>query len=92
MLRGVTHGADFHFGRAGGNADNHTERGGEPVALSRCLLHQTANHKLGGVEVGDDTLAQGADGADALRFLALHQLGLFADGNQLIGASVESHD
>ena len=47
------------------------------------------DHLLGDLEVGDDPIAQGADGAKVGRGLAKHQLGVVADRADLGHAAAE---
>ena len=92
MFRRVAHGAYFDFRRARGYAHDHAQRRREPVVLGAGLLDEAAYHQLGGVEVGDDALAQGAHGAYAGVPFALHQVGFLAYGDELVGAVVEGDD
>lgn len=92
MFGGVADGTDFHFGGAGGDAYDHPEGGGEPVALGAGLLHEAADHELGGVEVGDYALAEWTHRADAGVALSFHQVGFLSDGDKLFGAGIEGHD
>ena len=80
MFARVAHGADLDLGRARGDADHHAERGGEPAAFRAYHLHHAADHLLGGVEVGDHSVAERTDRADAGRLLAFHLMCHRADG------------
>ena len=92
MLARVADGTDFDLGRTRGNAYDHAQRGREPVILGAHFLDHAADHVLGSVKVGDDTVAQGAHGADALVDLAVHLTGAFTDGDRLVSFGVKCHD
>ena len=55
-------------------------------------LDEAADHHFGGVEVGDDTVPQGADGLDTRIDTFVHQLGLLAEGDAFAGIVVDRHD
>ena len=56
------------------------------------LLDEVAEHRLGDLEVGDDTILEGADRGDAAGRAAEHSLGLVADGENLGGAGLDGDD
>ena len=56
------------------------------LAKPRPRMHpadEVLDHLLGDLEVGDDAVAQGADGLDVAGRAADHLLGLVADGEDL---------
>jgi hypothetical protein len=55
-------------------------------------LDEEPEHLLGRLEVGDDTVLEGADRGDAVRGAADHPLGLGADGEDLAGLGVHRDD
>ncbi len=55
-------------------------------------LDQATHHLLASREVGNDSIAQGANGADIVVCLLIHHLGFLAHGNHLVGAAVQSHN
>ena len=70
--------AAFHRGRAGGHADD--DHGiGEGAAVMH-FADEMLDHFFGDFEIGDDAVAQRADGLDIAGRAAQHQLGLVADG------------
>ena len=89
MLAGVTDGTDLHFGAAGRDADDHTQRGGEPPTAAADHTDHATDHMLGSVEVSDDPFAQGANRADVSIALLVHLAGFGAHGDHLAGAVVE---
>src|SRR5215210_4835436 len=50
------------------------------------LVDEMLDHLLGDVDVGNDSIAQGADGFDLVGRLAHHQLGVLANGLDLLDA------
>ena len=50
------------------------------------LVDEVLDHLLGDIDVGDDAVAQRADGLDLVGGLAHHQLGVFADRLDLLHA------
>ena len=56
------------------------------------LLDKSADHLLGGIEVGDDTVAQRADGAEVLVGFLMHQASLLAHGQRLARLAVKRHN
>ena len=50
------------------------------------LVDEVLDHLLGDIDVGDDAVAQRADRFDLVRGLAHHQLGVVADGLDLLDA------
>ena len=92
MLGGVPHGAFLHLGNARGNADDHAVRGlKQPLARVNHLNH-ALNHFLGGVEIGNYAILQGADGANVIVRFLVHLLGLAAHGDDFIGGAVFGDD
>ncbi len=61
------------------------------MVLGTHLLDHAANHVLGGIEVGDNTVAQRTHGADSLVGLAVHLAGAFTHGDGLAGLGVECY-
>jgi hypothetical protein len=90
VLGGVADGADLHFRGAAGNAHDQLQVRGEKAAVTGVdLADETADHHLGGVEVRDHAVAERTDGADAGIRLLVHQLGLLAEGDALVGCIVD---
>ena len=90
MLGGVADGADLHFRGAAGDAHDQLQVRGEKAAVTGVdLADETADHHLGGVEVRDHAVAERTDGADAGIRLLVHQLGLLAEGDALVGCIVD---
>jgi hypothetical protein len=54
-------------------------------------VDEVAQHLLGGVEVGDDPVLEGADGHDVARGAPDHRLGLGADGQDGVVLGVDGH-
>ena len=75
-------GAALDRGRARGHADD-DQRAGEAAAVVH-LADEVLDHLLGDFEVGDDAVAQRADGLDVAGRAAQHHLGLVADGQHLL--------
>ena len=93
MLGGVADGADLHFRGSAGNAHDQLEVRGEEAAVTGVdLADETADHHLGRVEVRDHAVAERTDGADAGIRLLVHQLGLLAQGDTLVGSIVDGDD
>ena len=82
---GFLHGALFHLGDAGGHAD-HDARAHE-AALVVHLGDEVAEHGFRHLEVGDDAVLHGADGADVAGSAAEHALGLGPHGEHLVVAA-----
>jgi len=55
------------------------------------LLNEVAQHTLGGVEVGNNPIFQGADRDDVARGTTDHLLGLSTDGQDATGVGVDRH-
>ena len=55
----------FNLGAARRDTHHDAQRRREPMVLRAYHLDKSADHQLGGVEVGDNAVAQRADGADA---------------------------
>ena len=91
MFAGVAHGAYLDFCAARGNADHHTESGGEPAAFRTYHPDHTAYHLLGGVEVSYDTVAERTDCPDARRFLPFHLMGRRSYSYQLVALVFDGH-
>lgn len=90
MLARVADCTDFNLGAARRDTHHDAQRRREPMVFRAYHLDKSADHQLGGVEVGDNAVAQRADGADARVLLSLHHLSLFSYGNKL-AFGVESH-
>ena len=91
MLATVAHGAYLNLGRSGGDTYHHSQRWREPVVLFAYFLNHAANHLLGGVEVGNNAVAQRAYGGNALVHLAVHLAGGLAYGDGLHRLGVEGY-
>ena len=76
-LRGFDDGALFHLGSAGRHADNHARADAEAAVMN--LADEVFDHRFRYIEIGDDAIAQGADGDDVPRRAAQHLLGFVAD-------------
>ncbi len=92
VLRTVPHGALLHFGDAARNADHHTQVRGEQLSTGLDHLDHPFDHLFGGLEVRDHTIAQRPHGFDVLVRLAVHLLGLAADGDDTPGGTVHRHN
>ena len=93
VLGGVADGADLHFRGAAGDAHDQLQVRGEEAAVPGVdLADETADHHLGRVEVRDHAVAQRTDGADAGVRLLMHELGLLAEGDALVGCIVDGDD
>ena len=75
-------GAALDRGGAGRHADD-DQRAGEAAAVVH-LADEVLDHLLGDFEVGDHAVAHRADGLDVAGRAAEHQLGLVADGEDLL--------
>ena len=93
MFGGVADGPDFDLGTAAGNAyDDLKVRGEDGVAVVIDLLDKTADHHLGGVEVGDDAIPQGPYRFDSGVGLLVHQLGFLAESDAFACIVIDCHD
>ena len=105
VLGGVTDGTDLHFRGAAGDAHDQLQVRGEEAAVPGVdLADETADHHLGRVEVRDHAVhlgrvevrdhavTQRTDGADAGVRLLMHELGLLAEGDALVGGIVDGDD
>ena len=79
MHGGVLDRALLHLGDAARDGDH--DAGTDEPALAVGLLDEVAEHRLGDLEVGDDTIRA-----------AEHSLGLVADGENLGGAGLDGDD
>ena len=75
-------GALLDRGGARGHADDHPRAGEAAAAIHPA--DEVLDHLLRDLEVGDDAVAQGADGLDVAGRAADHLLGLVADGQDLL--------
>jgi hypothetical protein len=87
---GVFHGAFFDLGDAGGYGDD--DAGADAQGVVVHLADKVAQHRLGDIEVGDDAVFHRADGGDVAGGAAQHAFGFVANGTDLAGLGVESHD
>ena len=93
MLGGVAHGPDFHLGTARRDAHHNLEVGGEEAAvLAVHLLDEAADHHFGGIEVGDNAVAQRPYGLDSGVAALVHELGLRAYGDALAAIVIYCDD
>ena len=93
MFGRVAHGADFHFGGTGRDADHDLEVGSEKaVTLAVHLFDESADHHFRCIEVGDHTVAKGTYGLDPGVGTLLHQFGLLPNGDALVGIVVDGDD
>ena len=93
MLGGVADGPDLHFRGSARDTDDQLEVRGEEAAVTGIdLADEAADHHLGRVEVRDDAVAEGTDGADAGVCLFVHKLGLLAQGDALVVRIVDGDD
>ena len=74
---GIANGAALDTGAARGHADDDF-RIAEQALLAMHLADEMLDHFLGDFDVGDDAVAQGADGLDIVGSLAHHHLGVIA--------------
>ena len=74
------------------DADDHLQAGREQGVLEIDHLDHLAHHVFGGLEVGDDTVAQWADGLDVLVGLTMHHHGALADGDDLLRVALQGHN
>ena len=86
---GVLQGAPLDAGDLARDAEHHA-RADQPRRAH--LVDEPAQHPLGLVGVGDDAVAQRADGADGARRAAEHLLGAAARGDEPSGADLDGHD
>ena len=81
--------AALHLGRTGGDAHHHLRRNeAAPVVHP---ANKILDHLLGDFEVGDDAVAQRANGFDITRGAAEHQLGFLANRQHLLAAAMLPH-
>ena len=85
-------GTYFHVRGTRRDADDHAQRRAEEVTAHLDLFYHAPEHQFRGVEIGDDAVLERTDGADVLVRLAVHLLGLFADGHHLAGMDVHGDD
>src|SRR5207244_4219032 len=76
----IADGAALDAGSARRDADDDLGPAREAARAAVRLADEMLDHLLGDFEVGDDALAQGANGPKVLRGLAHHQFGVVADG------------
>ena len=86
---GFTHGPALHAGDAAGDADH--QAGGHDAAAFIALLDEGLDHLLGGVEIGDDAIAQRAHGADVAGGAAEHELGLITHRQGHAALEIDGH-
>src|SRR3970040_1506955 len=82
-LRGLADGAALHFGAAVGDADD--DAGPHEGARLVGLPDEVPEHRLGHLEIGDDTVLDGADRHDVHRREEDHTLRLHPPGEDLLG-------
>ncbi len=92
MLCRVAHGAYLDVGRARRDADHHAQRRREESAGRMHLLYQTAEHQLGGVEVGDHTVFKRSYSLDVGVGLLVHLARLVAYGDHFARMLFERDD
>ena len=92
MFGRVAYGTQLNLRRTRGNADDHAQRGREQSRTGMYHLNQSTHHLLTGREVGNYTIAQWADGTDVVVRLFIHHLCLLANGNHLVGTTVEGNN
>ena len=85
--RSVVDGSLLDLGYAAGNADDDAGLGEERTVLNGA--DEVAEHPLRDLKVGDDAVAQGADGDDVGGGPADHALRLLADGENALGGAVD---
>ena len=88
----VAHRPFFYFGNAGGNTDNHFERGGKEALFDGHLFDELAHHAFSGLKVGNNPVFHGADGLDVFGGFALHEHGVLAHGQHPAGGTFEGND
>jgi hypothetical protein len=88
---GVVDGALLYLGDAAGHADDDARPGEGHEHLLVGLVDEVLEHRLGDLELGDDAVAQGADGDDVAGGAADHLARLGADGQRPAGALVDRH-
>ena len=86
----LTHSAALHFGHARGDADDHAGAGEHAVAAG--LFQEVLQHICRDIEIGDDTILQGADCHDATGGTSDDSLCLSTHAAHLIGLGIHSHD
>ena len=87
---GVVNGALLNLRDAAGDADDDAGLGEEGTVLNG--TDEVAEHPFRDLEVGDDAVAQGADGDDVGGGPADHALRLLADGENALGGAVDGDD
>src|SRR6185369_9029130 len=86
IRRRVANRAALDRGRSAGHADYDLGEAPGAHLAAMYLVDEVLDHLLGDVDVGDDAVAQRADRLDLIGRLAHHQLGVFADGLDLLHA------
>ena len=84
VLATIADGANLHLGTARRDTYNHADSRREEAALLGNHLYQSADHHLAGLEVGNHTFLQRADGANLLAAAANHLLCLAAYSQTLV--------
>lgn len=93
MFGGVADGPDFNLGTAAGDTDNDLQvRGKDGVPVIVDLLDETADHHLGGVEVGDNAVPQRPYRFDSGVGFLVHQFGFLAECDAFACIVVDCHD
>src|SRR5882672_9981847 len=83
-LRGLAHGAAFHFGDARRDPDDDARLHQRGAVVRRA--DEVAQHRGGDLEVGDHSVLHGADGDDVARSAPEHLLRFLAYGKDLLSA------
>ena len=86
---GIHHGALFHLGNAGGDADDDT--GLKQLEAAGHLVDKLLEHALGHIVVGDDAFTQRTNGHDVAGGTAQHRLCLGAHLQQLAAVLINRH-
>ena len=83
MLSRVAHRTNLDICRARRDTNHHAERGCKHTACRLHLLDKTAKHELRSLEVCDNTVAQGTNGANIRVSLTIHEARLVTDSHKV---------
>ena len=92
MLRAVSNGTQLNLGTTAGNTDYHSHARREQTITRVNHLNQAAHHLLTGIEVGNHTVTQRADGLDFGVRLLVHHFCLIAYGNHTLAAAIQGNN
>ena len=85
-------GTYLYVGRTRRDTNHHPQRRAEEVAAHLDLFYHAPQHQFGRIEIGYHSVFERSDSPYVLVCLAVHLLGLLADGYHLAGVYVHGDD